>query len=158
VYVGTLHRERLDVSLVARLAQALPAHVVLVGPIALDAAGIAELRDAGVALLGPRPYAEIPAYLQHAGVVVVPHLVNDFTESLDPIKAYECLAVGRPTVTTPVAGLRDLGEPVHVVGPDGFVAAVSELLAAPRPTVVVDVPTWRERALAFAEALRAARA
>ena len=43
--------------------------------------------------------------------MIVPHLVNPFTESLDPIKAYECLAAGRPTVATPVAGFRDLGAP-----------------------------------------------
>ena len=54
---------------------------------------------------------DVPAYLQHADVVIVPHVVTPFTESLDPIKAYECLAVGRPTVATPVAGFRGLGRP-----------------------------------------------
>ena len=60
---------------------------------------------ASVRLLGPRPYADVPGYLQHADVIVVPHRVDAFTESLDPIKAYECLAVARPVVATPVAGL-----------------------------------------------------
>ena len=53
----------------------------------------------------------MPGYLQHADVVIVPHVVSPFTESLDPIKAYECLAVGRPTVATPVPGFRELGDP-----------------------------------------------
>ena len=68
-----------------------------------------------VHLLGARPYADVPGYLQHADVVIVPHVVSAFTESLDPIKAYECLAVGRPTIATPVAGFRGLGEPVRCV-------------------------------------------
>ena len=62
--------------------------------------------------------------------------MNPFTESLDPIKAYECLAAGRPTVSTPVAGFRDLGAPVVVADRDGFVAAVPERSTpgpAPRP-------------------------
>jgi hypothetical protein len=95
----------------------------------------------------------VPAFLQHADVVVIPHQVNRFTESLDPIKAYECLAAGRPTVSTPVAGFRDLGDPVVVVGRDHFVAAVGEALdSGPRPPVAPGsgVPTWRQRADAMA--------
>ncbi len=40
-------------------------------------------------LLGARPSADVPAYLQHADVLVVPHIVTPFTDSLDPIKLYE---------------------------------------------------------------------
>ena len=105
---ATLHEERIDVPLLVELAEAATD--------AADRAGrsrhlgpAAERRLAAVPtihLLGARPYGRIPAFLQHADIVVVPHLVNPFTESLDPIKAYECLAAGRPTVATPVAGFR----------------------------------------------------
>jgi teichuronic acid biosynthesis glycosyltransferase TuaH len=166
VYVGTLHEDRLDVDLVVALAAALApsstaeagrAVVVLVGPDALTPASRARLHDAGVVLLGPRPYADVPAYLQHATVVVVPHVVTPFTESLDPIKAYECLAVGRPTVATPIAGFRDLGPPVVTVEADGFVDEVRRLLTTPEPDTPRAVPSWTERAAAFAEAARRAR-
>ena len=50
-------------------------------------------------------------YLQHADVLVVPHVVTSFTDSLDPIKLYEYQAVGRPVVSTPVAGFRDADDP-----------------------------------------------
>ncbi|MBK9697981.1 MAG: hypothetical protein IPO80_11575 [Propionibacteriaceae bacterium] len=40
-----------------------------------------------------------------------PHVVTSFTDSLDPIKLYEYQAVGRPVVSTPVAGFRDSGDP-----------------------------------------------
>ena len=52
-------------------------------------------------VLGERPYEGVPGYLQHADVVVIRTGSTPFTESLDPIKAYECLAVGRPTVFDP---------------------------------------------------------
>ena len=84
-------------------------------------------------MLGARPYDRIPAYMQHADVVIIPHLVNRFTESLDPIKAYECLAAGRPTVATPVAGFRELGPPIVTADRSRFVEATSTALAAAGP-------------------------
>jgi glycosyltransferase involved in cell wall biosynthesis len=109
MYVGTLHADRLDVPLCVQTAQALKgaATVVLVGPNALGDGDTRALRDAGVVLLGARPYEQVPAYLQHADVLLVPHLVNAFTDSLDPLKLYEYQAVGRPVVATPVAGFRN---------------------------------------------------
>ena len=49
------------------------------------------------------------AYLQHADVLVVPHLVNAFTDSLDPIKLYEYQAVDKPVISTPVRRLQGCG-------------------------------------------------
>ena len=103
----------------------------------------------------------MPAYLQHADVLVVPHQVIPFTESLDPIKAREFQAVGRPVVATPVAGFRDLGRPVEVAEPDGFVAAVESVLdrmpVPPGPGELVGEPTtWAAQAAAFLAVLDAA--
>jgi hypothetical protein len=99
----------------------------------------------------------VPAYLQHAAVIIVPHVVSDFTESLDPIKAYECLAVGTPTVATPVAGFRGLPEPVRVADRDEFVATVARALTEPTTGFPTPLPSWRERAAQFDEALTRAR-
>ena len=160
LYVGTLHDERVDVDLVAALASGLPGlNVVLVGPDALTPESHARLAAIGVKLLGPRPYADVPAYLQHADVVIVPHKVTPFTESLDPIKAYECLAVGRPVVATEVAGFRELGEPVRAVPPDRFVAEVAGRIAHRLPSVPADPPPaidWADRVLEFEAVLERA--
>ncbi len=154
VYVGTLHTERVDVGLVAELATALPdVQIALVGPDCLPTEVSASLTAiANIHVLGPRPYGQVPAYFQHADVVIIPHQLNPFTESLDPIKAYECLAVGRPTVATPVAGFRELGPPVVVAGRAEFVEAVRSAIATAPPAGAVvtpadgRVPTWHERA------------
>lgn len=159
VYVGTLHEDRLDVELCLRLAAGLPyLQVILVGPCSLRAESHSRLSQSpNVHVLGPRPYDAVPAYLQHADVIVVPHLVTPFTESLDPIKAYECLAVETPTVATPVAGFRELSPEVTVVASDEFVDAVKETLGRPRLQARDRaVPTWQERAARFAEVLEAA--
>ena len=155
VYVGTLHEERVDIPLLVALAEARPdVGVVLVGPDSLGSGSHEALAKASnIHLLGPVPYGRVPAFLQHADVVVVPHQVNPFTESLDPIKAYECMAAGRPTVVTPVAGFRDLGAPIVVCDPADFASVASATLdSAPRPGIPVatpDVPAWQQRAEAM---------
>jgi glycosyltransferase involved in cell wall biosynthesis/GT2 family glycosyltransferase len=153
VYVGSLHDDRLDVELVAETAAALPdVSIVLVGPDSLSKGSRETLHAvANVHRLGPRPYESVPAYLQHADVVIVPHRVTPFTESLDPIKAYECLAAGRPTLATPVAGFRELAGSLTIVDRSVFAARLGELLHEPGPAApLVEVPSWRERALHFA--------
>lgn len=159
VYVGTLHTDRLDVDLVVDLAAARPdLTVVLVGPDALSAEASTRLAAVpNVVRTGPRPYRDVPGYLQHADVLVVPHVVTSFTESLDPIKAYECLAMGRPTVATPVAGFRGETAPIHVAERAVFVETVLACLADPGEAIEREVPTWTERAEEFAAALRQAR-
>jgi glycosyltransferase involved in cell wall biosynthesis len=165
VYVGTLHEERIDVPLLVALAEAQPSlQIALVGPDHLGPETSARLAGLpSIHLIGAQPYGRIPGFLQHADIVVIPHLVNPFTESLDPIKAYECLAAGRPTVATPVAGFRELGTPIVVVDRSRFVDTVARLLdeepvgiAPSRPPA--DVPTWRERAEAMLDVMQRVRA
>jgi glycosyltransferase involved in cell wall biosynthesis len=154
LYVGTLHAERLDIPLIRELAGSrTDLEIVLVGPNHLPADVTSDLdRVPNIRLLGAFPYDEIPAFMQHADVMIVPHLVNPFTESLDPIKAYECLAAGRPTIATPVAGFRDLGPPIVVADRTQFSAAVSKVMDAagppglPREFEDTPIPSWRHRA------------
>ncbi|EWT02782.1 hypothetical protein N865_03030 [Intrasporangium oryzae NRRL B-24470] len=159
VYVGTVHRDRIDVPLCIDTATALgeAGRLVLVGPAPLDPGDRARLGEAGVVLLGPRPRDSVPAYLQHADVLVVPHLVTPFTDSLDPIKLYEYAAVGRPVVSTAVAGFRDSGDPFVVVAArEEFPAAVRAKIPSTTPFpegADRPVPTWADRVEQMAEVL-----
>jgi glycosyltransferase involved in cell wall biosynthesis/GT2 family glycosyltransferase len=161
VYVGSIQRERFDTDLVADLARSLPhLQIVLIGPASLTG-DERQVLDAftNVHLFGPRPYQDVPGYLQHADVVIVPHVVTPFTESLDPIKAYECLAIGRPTVSTPVAGFRDLPAPIVVADAPHFVDAVRQSIMTWQPSMpATNVASWATRAEAFAGELHSAAA
>lgn len=157
LYVGTLHRDRLDVGLCEQTASALleTGRLVLVGPDALHPEDSRRLRAAGAIVLGARQRELVPAYLQHADVLVVPHVVNAFTESLDPIKLYEYQAVGRSIVSTPVAGFRG-ARGVHVAEGAAFVDAV--LRGIPAKTrfpdgVDVSAPDWSARVAQFRDLL-----
>ncbi len=156
VYVGTLHADRLDVDLCVELASRRPdIHVVLIGPSALTREAELRMSDQpNLRLLGARPYSDVPAYLQHADVIVVPHVVSPFTDSLDPIKAYECQAVDTAVVATPAAGFRGLEDGI-VVAPRGqFVDAVANAISGPgRRASAHSLPTWRTRAEQFASVL-----
>ncbi len=134
VYLGTVHRDRIDVELCVATARllGLEGRLVLVGPAPLSTADRQALVSAGVVLLGSRPASEVPAYLQHADVLVVPHVVTPFTMSLDPIKRYEYAAVGRPVVSTPVTGFVDADDPrvTLATGADFAGAVRREMLSA----------------------------
>lgn len=163
LYLGTLHEDRLDVDLTMQTARLLHERgdtLVLVGPNVLAPAATAAVEAAGARILGPRPYDQVPAYLQHATALIVPHVVNDFTESLDPLKLYEYLAVGRPVVTTPVAGFRELaGRGVTVADPAHYPNRVAEIVAEdPAAIDHPDVPDWSTRVEQFAELLADLRA
>ncbi len=153
LYVGTLHGDRLDVDLCEATSQALVGigTLVLVGPDALDAQQRSRLDAAGVMTLGARPSSDVPAYVQHADVLVVPHVVTPFTDSLDPIKLYEYLAGGRPVVATPVAGFRDVDDAVVVVtDTTSFPSEVVGAIQGPRASAA----TAGTRATAYDWALR----
>ena len=159
VYAGTLHEDRLDVGLCLDVAAELPwLQLCLLGPNALTASSIALLSARpNIHVLGARPYGDVPAYLQHAGVIVVPHVVSPFTDSLDPIKAYECLAVDRPTVATPVAGFRELTGDVDVAEREVFPAAVRTAFEeGARRQARRAPPTWSQRAEQFDAVLQGA--
>lgn len=160
VYLGTVHADRLDVALCEATARALDGagSLALVGPNLLSTDDSGRLERAGARLLGPRARDEVVGYLQHADVLVVPHVVTSFTDSLDPIKLYEYQAVGRPVVSTPVAGFRDAADPrITVAEGAAFAAAVRAALPAPTVFPVgadAAVATWADRVEQMREVLR----
>lgn len=79
--------------------------LVMIGPgsPATDRA-VAEfaLRE-GVAVLGPRPYEDVPAYMQGLDVGVIPFRAADpFVRGINPNKVYQYLAAGLPVISTPL--------------------------------------------------------
>jgi glycosyltransferase involved in cell wall biosynthesis len=154
-YVGTLHEDRLDIDLLLRIAGSPQVGSVhLVGPDAMSAATRDRLAVVGsIHNHGAVPAADVPSWLVAMDTLVLPHVVTDFTMSLDAIKAYEYLAAQKPIVATPTSGFQDLAAPgLAVVEANVFVAAVEATLAGDR-TFTRSVPTWADRAREFATVL-----
>jgi hypothetical protein len=51
---------------------------------------------------GPIPYEKLPDYASVFTVAVIPFVVNETTIATNPIKLFEYMAMGLPTVATPL--------------------------------------------------------
>ena len=134
--------ERLDTALLARTAELRPdVQFIMIGPLAKI--GEEDLpRGPNIHYLGPKLYAELPAYIAHWDVAMMPFAINEATRFISPTKTPEYLAAGRPVVSTPIKDVvRNWGKTgfVQIAGtPQAFAAAIDRALALPA--------NWREHA------------
>lgn len=130
-YVGNLS-SRIDTSLLDHVANARPGwNLVLIGSAHLSRAVIALDRHPNVHFLGVKPYEEAQRYVRHFDVGIVPHLDNELTRSMHPLKVFVYCSAGVPVVSTDIANLPELAELVDVAGTPGeFVAKVESALRA----------------------------
>ena len=92
----------MDYDLVAKLADANPqGSVVIIGPMTkVDPSAIPQRPN--LHWLGGRDYSLLPAYVKKFDVCLMPFAINEATEYINPTKALEYMATGRPIVSTPV--------------------------------------------------------
>ena len=56
-------------------------------------------------LFGWRSYFELPSFLKGFDVAIIPYLVNDWTNTINPNKIYDYYAAGIPVIATPIVEL-----------------------------------------------------
>lgn len=98
-YFGVID-ERIDYELLAALADARSDwHVVMVGPTAkVDPAEFP--KRSNLHWIGARTYAQLPSLTKGFSVAMMPFALNAATEYINPTKALEYMAAGRPVVST----------------------------------------------------------
>jgi len=100
-YVGALQSIRLDIELIAQLAERRPEwQIILVGPEdeIFRASRLHQIPN--IHFLGSKPPAALPNYIQSFDVCINPQLVNQVTIGNYPRKIDEYLAMGKPVVAT----------------------------------------------------------
>ncbi|MEY2547570.1 MAG: hypothetical protein QOD64_152 [Verrucomicrobiota bacterium] len=131
-YIGVVD-ERLDYELIAKLADGnREGSVVMVGPwTKVDRSQFPE--RANLHWLGGRDYTDLPAYAKRFDVCLMPFALNEATEFINPTKALEYMATGRPIVSTPIEDVvRQFEDVVKVVATaDEFVAACRRAAECP---------------------------
>ncbi|CAO4194065.1 glycosyltransferase [Methylorubrum extorquens] len=128
--------ERLDRDLLAAVADLRPDwHFVMIGPVVkIDPASLPQRPN--IHWLGPKTYAELPDYLRHWDLGLMPFALNEATRFISPTKTPEFLAAGLRVVSTPIVDvLRDYGEAGLVAvaeTPEAVVLSAEALLFQPK--------------------------
>jgi glycosyltransferase involved in cell wall biosynthesis len=99
-YFGVID-ERMDYDLLVKLAEANPDwSIAMVGP-TLKVDKIPQRPN--LHWLGQKNYADLPAYCKAFDVCLMPFALNEATEYINPTKALEYMATGKPIVSSAVA-------------------------------------------------------
>lgn len=125
--------ERVNYPLLAEMAELRPEwSFVMVGPVVkVDPAELPQAPN--LHWLGGRDYKELPEYCKAYDVCMMAFALNEATEYINPTKALEYLATGRPVISTPVADVvRQYSDLVYIEeDAQGFVSRIEEILANP---------------------------
>ena len=123
--------ERLDLELVANVADADPTwQVVMVGPVVkIDPAALP--RRPNLHWLGQQPYSLLPQLVAGWDVCLMPFALNESTQFISPTKTLEYMAAGKPVVATPIHDVKVMfGDIVAIAdGAPAFIAACRAALA-----------------------------
>ncbi|MFC2028851.1 polysaccharide pyruvyl transferase family protein [Chloroflexota bacterium] len=104
-YVGALWGEWFDWDLLEKIAAANPASAIcIIG----DYRGQYQRNSPNIYFLGLKPQNELPAYLSHSDLAIIPWKVNKITQATSPLKVYEYLAMRLPVIAPSLDPLRDL--------------------------------------------------
>lgn len=157
-YVGNL-RDRVDVNLLERLAlHDSRWQIVLIGSAHRDPEVLRVRKFPNVHFLGVVPYDDLPNYIGHFDVAVMPHLDNEISKAMNPLKLFVYASAGVPIVTTNVANISEVSSYAEVANSaDEFIAAVQRLIGTPRQsrTLRPDL-TWPARVAQAVELIDAA--
>jgi glycosyltransferase involved in cell wall biosynthesis len=127
-YFGVVD-ERMDYELLVKLADANPDwSIAMVGPqIKVDSVP----QRANLHWLGQKNYTELPAYCKAFDVCMMPFALNEATEFINPTKALEYMATGRPIVSSAVADVvTNFGEVVSIArSHEEFISLCRDALA-----------------------------
>ena len=122
--------ERLDIALVAALADAEPDwQVVMVGPVVkIDPAQLP--KRANLHWLGQQPYELLPQLVASWSVCLMPFALNDSTRFISPTKTLEYMAAGKPVVSTRIRDVEVMFGDLVAIADDasGFMTACREAL------------------------------
>ena len=129
-YAGNLHIARIDLDLLkAVLSQRPDWNFVFIGSMH-KGDEVRELEKFGnVHFLGVRVYEQALRYIRHFDAAIIPHLNNNLTKSMNPLKLYVYHALFVPVISTPIANIGDFERFVRIGRtPQEFLRAIDDCL------------------------------
>jgi glycosyltransferase involved in cell wall biosynthesis len=130
--------ERVDYELLRKVAELRPnVSFVLVGPVVkVDPNSLPQAKN--LHWLGGRDYKQLPDYCRAYDVCMMPFALNEATQYINPTKALEYLATGKPVISTPVADVvRQYTDTILIAStPEDFAECIDRALQTPDETMV----------------------
>lgn len=130
-YVGKI-QERVDFNLVEKCLIQFPSiDFIFVGPILAQKQDVTKLQKKyhNIFFTGDVHYSSLPKHMQKFDLAIIPHTIDEFTASMNPLKLYEYLAAGKPVITTKVAGVENISNYVYVVNDENdFLRNISNVV------------------------------
>lgn len=119
--------ERLNLGVLDELSAQRPDwQFIMIGPVVkIDAATLP--RRANIHYLGPKRYAELPAYLSGWDIAMMPFALNASTKFISPTKTPEYLAGGKPVISPSIA---DVIKPYGEAGLVSIADTAEQFIAA----------------------------
>ncbi len=162
-YIGVM-QSRVDFRLIRDVSARLPnTEWIFVGPVWPDADVRQVQGQSNIHFLGSKPYQQLPAYIQHIDVGIIPHVTDEFVKSMNPLKMYEYLACGKPVVSTPVSGVEMFSGDISVArSADEFAQKIQDTLRtttpqdAARRKSAVAPHSWERRVSQMLQAIESA--
>lgn len=108
-FIGAISGYKLDFNLLHYVATSHPEwSIVLIGEVGEGDpwTNVSELRKlSNIHFMGPRSYNVLPNYMKGFDVALLPNNINEYTDSMFPMKFFEYLAAGLPVVSVPLKAI-----------------------------------------------------
>ena len=134
-YVGNLS-DRIDLALLKFIANAKKDwNFVIIGS-AHGNSQIFELETLdNVHLLGVKVYDDALKFIRNFDVAIIPHVDNQLTRSMNPLKLYVYYSAGIPIVSSPISNIGELYDNIYVAAnPQEFINCIEVALKRDRPS------------------------
>jgi teichuronic acid biosynthesis glycosyltransferase TuaH len=154
-YLGTIE-ERVDIDLIVKIAKHhSDKKIALCGPIWPGIKKELHEKIKGIENIhtfGRIDFDDAPSYLNKFNVAIIPHKLNKFVESMNPMKMYDYLACGKPVVATQGAGIDMFKDHIYIAKSENeFISNIDQALLEDSPEkrearkAAVKQHSWRER-------------
>lgn len=110
-FIGAISGYKIDFELIEFVANKCPdISFVFIGKVGegdpwTNVEKISTLKN--VYFLGPKEYSTLPAYLKAMTVTLLPNHINEYTDSMFPMKFFEYLAAGKPVVSVNLKAIQE---------------------------------------------------
>ncbi|ELN0130577.1 glycosyltransferase [Raoultella planticola] len=116
-FIGAISSYKINFDLLISVAKSHPEwNIVMIGDIGEgDPSTNASLlrKYENIKILGPKSYHSLPSYLHFFDLTILPNNVNEYTESMFPMKFFEYLAAGKDIVSVNLNALQEFKEYFH---------------------------------------------